>query len=83
MNMLLLHCCKLNRVNYYQKKSGQEIDLIWKENCAVEIAITPTKNDAAMLTSRMKALGFKKKYLVGLYPPANEFKNFVWGGNIF
>ena len=71
------------RVNYYRKKSGQEIDLIWKENCAVEIKTTPTKNDAVTLVNRMKAVGFKKKLLIGLYPPAMQFRNFVWGGNIF
>jgi predicted AAA+ superfamily ATPase len=72
-----------NRVNYYQRKSGQEIDLIWKENCAVEIKTTPTKSDESVLASRMKAVGFKKKFLVGLHPPTSSFKDFVWGGNIF
>ena len=72
-----------DRVNYYQRKSGQEIDLIWKESCAVEIKTTPTKSDGSVLASRMRALGFKKKFLVGLHPPASDFKGFVWGGNIF
>ncbi|MEK6781968.1 MAG: ATP-binding protein [Bacteroidota bacterium] len=70
-------------VNYYQKKSGQEIDLIWKENCGIEIKTTPTKSDADALTNRSKSLNLKKQFLIGLYPPGNDFKNFVWGGNIF
>lgn len=70
-------------VNYYQKKSGQEIDLIWKENCAIEIKTTPTKSDADALTYRSKSLNLKKQFLIGLHLPGNDFKNFVWGGNIF
>lgn len=70
-------------INYYQKKSGQEIDLIWKENWAIEIKSTPTQSDAASLASRSKALKLKKQLLVGLHPPGNDFKNFVWGGNVF
>jgi uncharacterized protein len=71
------------KVNYYQKKSGQEIDLIWKENCAIEIKTTATQSDAASLSGRAKSLGINKQILVSLYPPGNNFKNFVWGGNVF
>ena len=70
-------------VNYYQKKSGQEIDLIWKENSAIEIKTTPTKSDADALSNRAKSLNLKKQFLIGLHPPGNDFKDFVWGGNIF
>jgi len=70
-------------VNYYQKKSGQEIDLIWKENCAAEIKTTATQSDATSLAGRAKSLGLKKQILVGLHPAGNNFKNFVWGGNVF
>jgi predicted AAA+ superfamily ATPase len=70
-------------INYYQKKSGQEINLIWKENCAIEIKVTPTKSDAVSLASRAESLGVRKQILVGLHPPGNNFKNFVWGGNVF
>jgi uncharacterized protein len=70
-------------VNYYQKKSGQEIDLIWKESCAIEIKATATQSDVASLTSRSKSVGLKKQILVGLEPAGNNFRNFVWGGNVF
>lgn len=70
-------------VNYYQKKSGQEIDLIWKESCAVEIKTTATQSDVTSLASRSKSIGLKKQILVGLYPAGNNFRNFVWGGNVF
>ncbi|UXE66701.1 MAG: ATP-binding protein [Chryseotalea sp. WA131a] len=83
-NTVINQFMRLNKsVNYYQKKSGQEIDLIWKENCAVEIKTTVTQSDAALLSSRSKSMGLKKQILVGLNPAGNNFKNFVWGGNVF
>jgi hypothetical protein len=71
-----------NRINYYQKKTGQEIDLIWKNNTAIEIKTTATPGDLQVLTTRAKSIGFKKQILVGFTPPAG-FKNFVWGGSVF
>jgi predicted AAA+ superfamily ATPase len=71
-----------NRINYYQKKSGQEIDLIWKNNTAVEIKTTATPGDLQVLSARAKSIEFKKQILVGFTPPSG-FKNFVWGGSIF
>lgn len=70
-------------VNYYQKKYGQEIDLIWKEDYAIEIKTTPTANDARSLELKSKGMGLKKNFLVGLQPPGSDFNNFVWGGSIF
>ena len=83
-NTVINQFMRLNKsVNYYQKKSGQEIDLIWKESCAVEIKTTATQSDAASLASRSRSLSLKKKILVGLHPAGNNFRNFVWGGNVF
>jgi len=71
-----------HRINYYQRKSGQEIDLIWKTNTAIEIKTTATPGDLRVLSARTKSIGFKNKILIGLTPAAS-FKNFVWGGCIF
>jgi predicted AAA+ superfamily ATPase len=71
------------RINYYQKKSGQEIDLIWKENTAIEIKATATKSDHAVLADRAKSLGFKNQILVSFYPPPKSFMSVICGGNIF
>lgn len=70
-------------VNYYQKKSGQEIDLVWKENTAVEIKLTPTSSDAATLDARARSISIKNRMLVGMQPPIGGFKDFVWGGSVF
>jgi hypothetical protein len=71
------------KVNYYQKKTGQEIDLIWKEHTAVEVKATPTKTDWVTLESRAQSISIKNRLLVGMHPPQGGFKNFVWGGNVF
>lgn len=67
-------------VNYYQKKTGQEIDLVWNETVGVEVKTTPTKADLSSLASRSKTAGLKRSLLIG-YVPGN-FKEFIWGGSI-
>jgi predicted AAA+ superfamily ATPase len=68
-------------VNFYQRKSGQEIDLIWREKEAIEIKVTPSLSDSNSLKARAKSLALKKHLLVGYSP--GKFDDFVWGGNIF
>lgn len=68
-------------VNFYQKKTGQEIDLIWKENTAIEIKTTPTQSDLTALKSRAKLVNLNKTLLVGNTP--GNYADFVWGGNVF
>ena len=71
------------RVNYYQKKSGQEIDLIWKEDTAIEIKSTPTRSDQAVLRARAASLNLKTNLLVGLQPAGDGFGDFLWGGSVY
>lgn len=68
-------------VNFYQKKTGQEIDLIWKENTAIEIKTTPTQSDLAALKARAKLVNLNKTLLVGNTP--GNYTDFIWGGNVF
>ncbi len=71
------------RVNYYQRKTGQEIDLVWKGNTAIEVKTVPSPSDAAVLASRSASVRLKKRMLVGMRPPEGRFRDFTWGGNIF
>lgn len=71
------------RVNYYQKKSGQEIDLVWKEDTAIEIKSTPTRSDQATLKARAASLQLKNTLLVGLQPAGDRFGDFLWGGSVY
>jgi uncharacterized protein len=73
----------LYKLNYYQKKNGQEIDFILNEKIAVEVKETPIINDLATLKRRAEDLGFKNQFLVGRQLPGSRFDKFKWGGNLF
>lgn len=70
-------------VRYYQKKTGQEIDFIFKGATAIEVKETATEQDLQVLKQRATSISFKKTSLVSRYPPTTGFEDFVWGGNIF
>ncbi|MFN4084166.1 MAG: ATP-binding protein [Bacteroidia bacterium] len=73
----------LGELQYYQKKSGQEIDFIFKSQTAIEVKETATPQDEKLLKQRANALGLKKKILVSRFVPPNNFENFIWGGSLF
>jgi len=51
-------------LNYYQKKSGVEIDFILNEEEAIEVKIKPTRQDLQRLNRISKELDIKKAYVV-------------------
>lgn len=82
-NAIFLQWQKLHTVNYYQKKSGQEIDFVLDQKTAVEVKETPHSGDLAVLKSRAASIGLQKNVLVGRFPPNDGFNDFTWGGCIF
>ena len=74
---------RIGRVQYFQLKTGQEIDFILDGETAVEVKETPTPSDGNTLTKRASGLGIERTMLVGRHPPGTEFSGFVWGGCIF
>lgn len=82
-NQVFLQLMKLGEVNYYQKKTGQEIDFIFKQQTACEVKETPHAGDLAVLRSRANSLGLPETLLVGKHPPGDGFKDFAWAGVIF
>ncbi len=82
-NTVAVQLHKLYRLNYYQKKNGQEIDFILNEKTAVEVKETPILTDKATLGRRALELGFKRHFLIGRQAPAGGFTDFKWGGNMF
>ena len=70
----------LGQLQYYQKKSGQEIDFILNGKIGIEVKETPIASDLSTLNQRAKSIDLDKKILIGRYPPASGFKEFVWGG---
>ncbi len=73
----------IGTLQYYQRKTGQEIDFIFNSDTAVEVKETPTQHDADTLAQRAKTLDIERRWLIGRYPPPNGFKDFTWAGTIF
>ncbi len=73
----------LGGLQFYQKRTGQEIDFIFKGNTAIEIKETPLEQDKNSLIGRATFIGIKGHLLVGHNPPANGFEDFIWAGSIF
>lgn len=82
-NAVAVQLKNLYTLNYYQKKNGQEIDFILDGKIAVEAKETPISQDLSVLKNRAAELKLKKSFLTGNHPPANGFKEFKWGGNLF
>jgi uncharacterized protein len=82
-NAVAIQLRQINDIAYYQKKNGQEIDIIFNQKIPYEIKETPIIQDLTVLTHRAKEIGLKKPALIGLNAPRGDFKNFIWGGNIF
>jgi predicted AAA+ superfamily ATPase len=73
----------IGSVQYYQRKTGQEIDFIFKGDTALEIKETPLEQDKNSLRQRATAIALDKYLLVGHHPPPNGFDDFLWAGSIF
>ncbi|MBS1747801.1 MAG: ATP-binding protein [Bacteroidetes bacterium] len=73
----------LGELQYYQKKTGQEIDFIFNGKMAIEVKETAIIQDLQVLKQRASSIGIKKEVLISRYVPRNGFEDFVWGGNIF
>ena len=82
-NSIALQLKSLGKLNYFQLKTGQEIDFILNEEYAFEVKETPLQKDLNTLTRRAELLKIEKANLIGRYPPKNGFENFIWGGTIF
>lgn len=82
-NQVFLQLMKLGEVSYYQKKSGQEIDFIFRKNTACEVKETPHSGDFTVLNNRSASLGMENTLLIGKHPPGDGFQNFIWAGTLF
>lgn len=82
-NTIAVQLSRLGTLQYYQKKSGQEIDFILDGNLAIEVKETPTPSDLSTLQKRAQSAGWNEVMLIGRQPPASAFHGFVWGGVIF
>lgn len=63
-NSVFLNLKKYGRLNYYQKRSGAEIDFILNNNISLEAKSTGTEFDFRKLSRASKSLGIKQSYLI-------------------
>ncbi|WEA00939.1 ATP-binding protein [Mucilaginibacter sp. SJ] len=82
-NAIAIQLKSLGSIQYYQKRTGQEIDFIFNGDTAIEVKETSAPSDLATLIQRAAAIGIEKYLLTGRYLPAGDFRDFTWGGNIF
>jgi len=82
-NMIANQLYRLGDLNYYSRKTGQEIDFIINKEIAVEAKETPNESDLRTLSLRAGKLRIKQSFLAGKYIPQNGFDDFIWGGNIY
>ncbi len=82
-NMIACQLKHLGTLNYYKKKTGQEIDFILNEKIAIEVKSTPIEQYQKVLQYRAADIKMKEKWLIGQQAPGNGYKGFIWGGNIF
>ena len=81
-NTVALQLLRKGKVNYYARKTGQEIDFILDDKIAIEAKETPSTSDINTLSRRAQSLNLKEMYVVGRYFPPSGFKDFVWAGGI-
>jgi len=69
-------------LQYYARRTGQEIDFILNEKIAFEVKETPGIHDLQTLVKRATQLSLNEYYLVGLNLGNKDFTEFTWAGNI-
>lgn len=74
-NAVFLNLKKCGGMNYYQKRSGAEIDFILNSKIALEVKLTGTEYDIKRLARTSKSLRIKQSYLIT--KNFNENKNFI------
>lgn len=82
-NAIAIQLKNMGSIQYYQKKTGQEIDFILNGNTAIEVKETPIQQDQQTLKQRASAIGLNKYFVVGRNISSNSFSDFIWAGNIF
>ncbi|MFO7928052.1 MAG: ATP-binding protein [Candidatus Humimicrobiaceae bacterium] len=63
------------KINYYQRKSGTEIDFILNKSEAYEVKISPTESHLSKLLKLSKEIGMDKSYIISKnYSTINNVK---------
>ncbi len=70
-------------IQYYQKKTGQEIDFIFNGNTALEVKETPVQQDKQTIEYRALAIDINRYFVIGRHLSNSGFLDFIWGGNVY
>lgn len=79
-NMAAIQLARKGTLQYYAKKSGQEIDFILNSKTAIEVKESPSSSDLNTLENRASSISLSDIHLVGLKRSNPGFNNFVWAG---
>lgn len=82
-NAVAVQLKSLGSIQYYQKKTGQEIDFIFNGDTAIEVKETPIHQDKQTLEQRATAIDVHKQLVIGRNISNSGFSEFVWAGQIF
>jgi len=82
-NQVYLQLMKRGQVNYYQRKSGAEIDFIFNGNIAIETKETVHQSDLSTLQKRARSIHIPETMLVSKTVPGDQFRDFTWAGTLF
>ncbi len=82
-NAVAVQLKSLGSLQYYQKKTGQEIDFIFNGDTAIEVKETPIYQDKQTLEQRATAIDVHKQLVIGRNISNSGFSEFVWAGQIF
>ena len=82
-NVIAIQLKSQGTIQYYQKKTGLEIDFIFNEDTALEVKETPVLQDKQAVAQRALDIDIHKYFVIGRNAVNNGFVDFIWGGNIF
>ncbi len=72
-NSVFLNLLKYGKLQYYEKRSGGEIDFVLDENMALEVKTRGAKNDYAKIQRLADKLGIQESYLITKEFDADSF----------
>lgn len=81
-NMVAVQLARKGKLQYYAKKTGQEIDFILDGKTAIEVKETPSSSDLNTLENRATSIKLKEVHLIGLKQSNPNFNTFVWAGSL-
>ena len=79
-NQVAIQLHRKGKVQYFAKKSGQQIDFIVNETTAIEVKESPSPSDLNTLSHRAHSISITNFNLIGLKQSNPNFNDFIWAG---